>query len=331
MHHLEKAPKPSGPDSPFRSDFARDVFLGLSQQPKWLSSKYFYDDEGDKIFRRIMHMDSYYLTRAELQLFELHKESMLKLMGPDASLRIIELGAGDGLKTSVLLKHFVNRNVNFEFVPIDISEHALEVLEESLLADIPELEIHSLQGDYFNMLSRIKGTNTHRNVVFFLGSNIGNFSDSNAIDFLSKISSNLNAGDLLMLGFDLKKDPALILAAYDDPEGISAEFNYNLLRRINRELGGNFLVDQFIHHPMYNPVTGECSSFLVSREDQDVFIEELDDSFHFEKWEPVFTEVSRKYAIQEMKEIVEEAGFRAVGEFMDEKGYFMDLILKVEE
>lgn len=312
-----------------QGQFARDVLDGLSAEPRKLSSKYFYDAEGDRLFQKIMHLPEYYLTRAELEIFTIHKEQILAIIQPKDPFRLIELGPGDGLKTRVLLRHFQSRQANFSYVPVDISSNSLSGLITSLEREIPGLETMPLAGDYFEVLAGLKFKEELRNVVFFLGSNIGNFLGDTVTAFLRSIQQNLRSGDLLMIGFDLKKDPKRILSAYNDASGVTRDFNLNLLRRINDELGGNFITDRFMHHPVYNPVTGECRSYLISKVEQEVFIEKLDRTFRFGAWEPIFMEVSKKYSIREIETLAVQTGFRVVENLFDSDRLFTDAIWEV--
>lgn len=312
------------------TQFGKDVLSGLSSNPKKLSSKYFYDAKGDALFQQIMHLDEYYLTRAELEIFNTQKGRILDQVHPNGKFRLIELGAGDGHKTKVLLKYFLEQKVNFSYSPVDISSNVLKLLEANLTKDIPHLNIDPLEGDYFKVLSDLKfKADNARNVVFFLGSNIGNFLNETAVNFLKSIHDNLQKGDILLLGFDLKKDPEIILKAYNDPSGITKAFNLNLLERINRELGGNFDLDAFRHSPVYDPVSGECRSYLLSMKDQEVSIEGLNQSFAFEKWEPVFMEVSKKYSVSEIEQLAKATGFNVVENLFDKNQLYTDTIWEV--
>lgn len=305
------------------SPFARDVLQGLSGTPKKLSSKYFYDEQGDKLFQQIMQMPEYYLTGCELEIFETRKEAILQAIGRDR-FQLLELGAGDGMKTKVLLRHFLGQGVDFQYQPVDISRNVLLELEESLKAELPDLSVESLRGDYFKVLHELRGSSGQPKVVLFLGANIGNYSLEEARSFLQALARELNPGDFLLIGFDLKKDPQLILNAYNDPAGITAAFNLNLLRRLNRELGANFELQAFKHWETYNPIAGEAKSYLVSLKDQHVFIKALNQSFHFEAWEAIDVELSRKYSISEVENLAGQSGFVVQQHFFDEKRYFVD-------
>lgn len=325
MHHLQEFEGIQTEDRVFSSELAKDVYLGLSHSPKWLSSKYFYDKRGDEIFQQIMNMPSYYLTNAEYEIFETHRDKILSAFTKDEKpFRLVELGAGDGYKTKVLLKDFLSKKADFHYCPVDISGNVLRLLEEDVKSELPNLSIECMEGDYFHMLADIATHNGHRNVVMFLGSNIGNFSENAALDFVKNIRKNIRKDDLLLLGYDLKKEPKIILEAYNDKEGITASFNYNLLERINRELDADFAIDKFQHYASYNPVNGECRSYLLSKQEQSVKIGDLDEVFYLDAWEPIFMEVSNKYAPHEMRDLMSRAGFEWVESFTDSNEYYVD-------
>lgn len=309
------------------NQFAYDVQEGLSSSPKRLSSKYFYDKTGDKLFQEIMHMPEYYLTRSEYAILDQYKGELLRLFcDRGGSFNLIEFGAGDGLKTKLLLKHFSEHNSSFRYIPIDISGHVLQVLVSDLKKQLPDVAVEPVQNDYFKALSHLS-ENTHaRNVVLFLGSNIGNFTEEEAIGFLTAMGENLSQGDLALVGFDLKKEPGLILQAYNDPAGITRSFNLNLLARINQELNGNFQLDKFQHWPTYDPESGEARSYLVSTSEQQVYIDALEQVFQFKAWEPVHVEISRKYDTDTIKRYATKAGFNVKRLYYDRDCYYVNAL-----
>lgn len=309
--------------------FAEDVRTGLSANPKSLSSRYFYDDEGSQLFRRIMDLPEYYLTRAEFEIFSTQTaEIFAAFTNESESFDLIELGAGDGTKTAVLIDYFLRRNIDFTYAPIDISGEALDVLTEKFAADFPDLRIDARVGDYFRILGTLKGASQRRKILLFLGSNIGNFSHAQSIEFFAGLRAAMNAGDLLFVGFDLQKDPRVILKAYDDAAGVTAEFNLNLLQRINRELGADFDLEKFSHYAVYRPDECAARSFLISRERQTVFIEALDESFEFAAWEAIFMEISQKYNQQMIEDLARASGFAVERSFFDSRAYFVDSLWK---
>lgn len=302
--------------------FARDVAEGLTSEPKTLPSKYFYDARGDALFQKIMHMPEYYLTDCELEIISTHKTAMLQAFGNDFNL--VELGAGDGFKTKVLLEHFLKKKASFEYKPIDISQNVLEILERNLKSKLPSLKMEAIQGDYFDALEKLQLDQDRREVVMFLGANIGNMTKEEAIEFLHQVRDNLVEDDMLLIGFDLKKDPATILNAYNDKAGITRDFNLNLLSRINRELDADFNLRKFSHWETYNPLTGETESFIVSRQAQQVNIQAIDLVVNFEAWEAMKVELSQKYSISEIESLANEAGFAIERHFFDDRMYFVD-------
>lgn len=306
-------------DTPFK----KEVFEGLSAFPKYLSSKYFYDKKGDKLFQDIMAMPEYYLTGCEFQILSSHTETIGELFRDrENGLDLIELGAGDGKKTKVLLKYMADHNFNFVYKPIDISENAVEMLSENLAIEMPALTVDAEVGEYFEVLERLKGFNKRKKVIMVLGSNIGNLKHPKAIEFLTKLKDAMLPDDLLFMGFDQKKNPQTILDAYNDEAGITAAFNKNILTRINRELGGNFDVDKFKHWQAYNPETGTAKSFLVATEAMQASIEKLGLTVNFEQWETVHTEISQKYDDKIVQWLAEQSGLEIETSFTDEKGYY---------
>jgi dimethylhistidine N-methyltransferase len=309
----------------FINQFAEDVRVGLSSEPKYLHSKYFYDEIGDSLFQQIMELEEYYLTDCESEIFRTHEDEILSHFSKGIEIfDLIEFGSGDGYKTKILLKYFLRKKVKFNYLPVDISPGILVSLTNDLKKNLPSLNIHPICDDYFHALEELNKVDFNKKVILFLGSNIGNFRRDDAIPFLKHLQADMRKNDLLLIGFDLKKDPKIILDAYNDKKGITREFNYNLLDRINKELGGNFNRDKFNHYPTYNPVTGETHSYLVSMESQTIWIDRLSQSFSFEQWEPVFMEVAQKYSLKDIKHLANHSGFKVVKNFYDKRKYFTD-------
>lgn len=312
-----------------QNTFAEDVRRGLSASPKFLSSKYFYDDEGSRLFQEIMKLPEYYLTRAETEIFSEQTRAIYEAFAENGqAFDLIELGAGDGTKTSLLVDYFLKQKTDFKYVPIDISAEALNFLSEKFNASFPDLVIQPEQGDYFRTLETFKTKTDRRKIILFLGSNIGNFSHSQAQDFFRSLRAVMNRHDALFVGFDLQKDPRTILRAYDDANNVTADFNLNLLKRINRELGADFDVEEFSHYAGYHPIEGAARSFLMSRRAQTVFVESLNKTFDFAAWEPIFMEISQKYNLAMIEELAQAADFSVVRNFFDRKNYYTDSLWK---
>ncbi len=313
------------------SQFAQDTIEGLGSHPKTISSKYFYDTEGDKIFQQIMAMPEYYLTRSEFEIFEHQgKEIATTMTKGSENFNLIEFGAGDGYKTKLLLQQLLNTGVGFTYYPVDISKNILQELEKELKAEFPQLEVSPLNLDYFEALKTLSKLNTNKNITLFLGSNIGNFHDHEARQFLDQFKHQCRPGDRLLLGVDLKKDPRIITLAYDDPHGITAAFNLNLLKRMNRELGAHFQLDNFSHHTFYEPISGEVFSYLVSLKEQNVSFDTLDLPISFEAYEMIHTEISKKYSIRELDVMASDLGFAVQKHFTDTNHYFVDSLWEIK-
>ncbi len=328
---LQLAKEPKKRSEKNNSDhFLNDVLTGLQSNPKHLSSKYFYDKTGDELFQKIMAMPEYYLTRCELDIFK-NKTSELAeaIRFDDQPFDLIELGAGDAMKSTYLLKYLSEKRADFTYMPIDISGNILSVLENNLKDKLPEINIKTLEGEYFQMLKKAMKLSSRRKVILFLGGNIGNMTSKEAEKFCTSLHQLLNSGDIVLIGFDLKKNPFTVLNAYSDKSGITAEFNLNLLTRINRELGGNFDIEQFEHYESYDPITGACRSFLISLKNQQVKIEE--ETIDFAENEVIDMEVSQKFSKSDIEYLAEKSGFSITRNISDSKEWFIDSIWKVNK
>lgn len=305
--------------------FYKDVLAGLSASPKKLQSKYFYDAPGDKLFQEIMKAPEYYLTDCELEIFSEQTTAIVQTLTENfESFDLIELGAGDATKSVFLLQELLAQNVDFTYLPIDISTNVMEQLLYTLPKQLPGLQMHGLNGDYFDMLKEASQLSSRPKVVLFMGSNIGNMPVKEAFAFCSALRQALSAGDLAIIGFDLKKNPKTILAAYNDAAGITKSFNLNLLTRINRELEADFNLKQFDHYPTYDPQTGACKSFLVSLVKQKVTIGKA--VVQFEENELIDMEVSQKYNLKEIDQFAVAGGFEPIYHFFDRKKWFVDAV-----
>lgn len=307
------------------SEFALDVQSGLSASNKYLSSKYFYDHRGDLLFQQIMQLPEYYLTRTEFSILNHHYSSILShVLDLNQSFNLVEMGAGDGLKTKILIEYLQAQKADYTYYPIDISGNALSHLRESLENKFEGIQIRPIENIYRKALKEKLWNNDRPTLLLFLGANIGNFVLEEAKEILGLLGKALSKDDYALIGFDLKKDPELILGAYDDSQGVTRDFNLNVLNRINKELGGNFDLSKFKHWPVYNPVNGECRSYLVSLIDQEVQVEALSETFHFKKAEAIHTEVSKKYDKDELNILAEESGFEIINNFQDNHEFFTD-------
>lgn len=312
-------------------EFALDVLEGLSEHPKRLSSRWFYDARGSELFSRIMDVPQYYLTDCEREILETDAARITQSLA-NTSFNLVDLGAGDGRKTLLILSQLIQAGADVRYVPIDISEPAIADLVGRVSKALPTLEVQGLVSEYTDGLRWLHAQPDNRaNLVLFLGSNIGNFNKSLARGFLRRMWSALAHHDRVLIGFDLKKDIDLLLSAYNDPQGVTSAFNINLLHRINRELGGNFDTEQWRHFGTYNVFNGAMESYLVSRARQEVHIDAIGVTFHFDPWEPVHTEYSYKYLESDIDELAASTGFTIENRFFDRRHWFTDALFRVEK
>lgn len=296
---------------------AHDALAGLSAPVKRLPSKYFYDAKGSRLFERIMRLTAYYPTRVESALLRTHAEALLAAVAPgDAPIELLELGCGDGSKTLALCRAWLAAGATLAYRPMDISAQALERLGARMARQLPLLPVRPLCGDYFQTWPIPQAH--RRQVALFLGSNLGNFTDAEAHRFLRRVRAHMRPGDSLVLGLDLRKDPHTVLAAYNDPEGVTAAFNLNLLTRLNRELGMDFALDAFRHYATYCPLEGVARSFLVSQRQQTVHSRVLGRAFEFRSGEALHTEQSQKYERAGVHAMAEVCGF-ALGSWFEDR------------
>ncbi len=298
-----------------------EVASGLSQPQKTLPSKYFYDERGSKLFDDICELDEYYVTRTESSLMQEWVGEIASVIGPNVLL--VEYGSGSSLKTRLLLR---NLNRPAGYVPIDISGDYLSQVSISLQAEFPQIEVMPVVADFTNsFVVPTPSFPEDRRVVYFPGSTIGNFQREDAKSLLAGMAVNAGVGGGVLVGIDLIKDLDVLRAAYNDSKGVTADFNLNVLRRINVELGGGFDLDSFKHEAIFNQEDSRIEMHLVSTRRQSVNICEY--SFEFEVGESVLTEYSHKYTIDSFGQMASEVGLRVRTVWTDADGMFavMDL------
>lgn len=313
-------------------ELALSVLEGLSTKPKSLPSKLFYDDKGSELFKQIMSLEEYYPTRCEAEILTDHGGTIAEYLKGE-EFNLIELGCGDGAKTIILLKHLLKISDNFHFVPLDISKAAVDFLISNLKKEFGTIpfDVKGLVAEYFHGVKWLTQHVSERNLVLFLGSNIGNFSNPAAKRFLRHLWHSLNDGDFVLVGFDLKKDLDILYNAYNDKKGVTKEFNFNVLDRVNSLLGGDFKRENFQHQGLYDVKSGAMESYLISMERQTVRIKDLGMEFHFKPWEAIHMEYSYKYLISDIEDISSSTGFEIMENFKDSNGYFVDSLWKVKK
>lgn len=310
------------------TEFAADIRAGLTKLgQKELPSKYLYDTLGSKLFEAICELPEYGLTRADERLLRAHALAVAQRAGGDVM--VCELGSGSGRKTRFVLEA-LSRRRHINYFHIEISATALAVCQREL-GDIESVGIVGLEREYLDGLleATARRQNGQRILVLFLGSTIGNFSHPADLNFLGEIRALLKPGDSLLLGTDLEKPLPQLLEAYDDPPGVTAAFNLNLLARINRELDGDFNLKRFQHAAKFNCATRSIEMHLQSVQDQMVTIRDADLRVRFREGETIWTENSHKYSIEEVASMTESAGFHLEAQWIDREWPFAESLLRV--
>jgi dimethylhistidine N-methyltransferase len=296
---------------PRGATFLDDVLAGLARAPKSIPPKYFYDEQGCRLFEAICELPEYYLTRTEMAILRAQAADIALFAGPDAEL--IEFGSGSEAKTRVLIEALQPAL----YVPVDIAVDTMRAASGELARQFPWLNIAGVCADYSRPLAlpEFAGVPIRKKVVFFPGSTIGNFTPSEALVFLRQARRAAGTGGILVIGVDLKKDKKILDAAYDDASGVTAEFNLNLLKRINRELGADFQVQRFRHKAFYDPAIGRIEMHLESLFSQIVHV--AGRRFDFAAGETIHTEISCKYSMEEFRDLGRKAGFSPEKLWMD--------------
>ena len=316
--------------SSFSQQFCQDVLVGLGSNSKRLSPKYFYDSRGSILFEKICNQPEYYPTRTEAAILRNDAAAIAKVCEDKQSV-IVELGSGSSSKTRILLDEIQRQTEHACYFPIDISHSAILSSTSRLSEEFPRMKVVGLVAEYLDGIGRAleicdRQNISARKLVTFFGSSIGNFEPDEAAMFLSTVSSKLNDGDMMLVGFDLQKDIEILNAAYNDRAGVTADFNLNLLHRINRELGGEFDTRLFTHNAFYNKRRGRVEMHLVSACNQDVYIRETGRRFGFSAGESIHTESSYKYTIAQINSLARRCELNVRKHFTDGRKWF-DLVL----
>ncbi|HEU4508315.1 MAG TPA: L-histidine N(alpha)-methyltransferase [Pyrinomonadaceae bacterium] len=317
IHNLAKRDPHAG--------FAEDVRKGLSSPQKRFLPKYFYDELGSQLFEAICLLPEYYLTRAENEIIERYSDQIVASV--DGHKTLLEMGSGSASKTRLIIEALLRGQRELLFIPVDISASALESSSRILLQSYPRLKIEAYAADYFAGLAELGKNPRARTLALFLGSNISNFDIEEALRFLRALRNVLQEGDALLLGADLKKDPAILEAAYNDALGVTSAFNLNVLTRINRELGGTFDLRSFQHKAFYNQEMGRIEIYIESLVNQRVRIEKLDLEVEFAAGELIHTENSYKYDIAGIQQLAEATGFSLSHTWLDSQERFSSNLL----
>lgn len=299
--------------------FAEEISSGLGDIPKYISPKFFYDKKGSELFEQICLLDEYYPTRTEISILKKLQHDLPDYLNSD--FRLVELGSGSAIKTRLILDVFDNIFDKIEFFPIDISEILTES-SELLLKDYPNLSITGVVDTYEGGLEFVEKFDKKRNLIIFLGSSYGNFTPLEGKLFLEKINHSMKNNDLFLIGLDLVKDSSLLESAYNDSKGITANFNLNVLSRINDELDADFNLENFLHRAIYNKKEQRIEMYLKSLVNQTVVISKSNQLIKLHKDELILTEYSYKYKLEQIKDLMNSAGFEIKNIWLDEDNLF---------
>lgn len=300
--------------------FAEDVRDGLTAEDKRLLPKYLYDDRGLALYEQIMELDEYYPPRIEREILRDHAHEMIAAAGPPRA--ILELGAGSGEKTRILIEALLKADGAVAYHPMDISDASIAYTEQVLGADYPDLTVEGFVGEHGEALLAARDQVEPPRMFVFLGSSIGNLEPPEMVDLLSTIRDSMVDGESLLLGTDMVKPVEVLIPAYDDAEGVTAEFNRNILERIDRELGGDFRPDTFEHHVEWNPDEQRVEISLVSTRDRSVRIDALDLTVELAKGEAIHTENCYKFTDERVADLADRAGLTIERTWMDDREWF---------
>jgi dimethylhistidine N-methyltransferase len=300
-----------------------EVRRGLIERPRSFSPWMFYDAEGSRLFERITTLPEYYPTRAERAILSGHADAIVAEAQRESAspLRIVELGAGTALKTCLLLEAALRLSGDVTYVPVDVCSDALGLACQNVACALPEVRVQPIVRNYVTHpleLDPFDGTT----LALYIGTSIGNFSPGEARLILRRLRAQLQAGDALLLGTDMVKDERFLLAAYDDSEGVTAAFNLNILRRLNRELGADFDIAQFRHRVRWNSIESRIEMHLESTREQYVSIDDADLDLHFMPRETIHTENSYKFTDRGIRSLLDEAGFETAGAWKDSRSWY---------
>jgi L-histidine Nalpha-methyltransferase len=296
-----------------------DIIHGLTQTPKTLPPRYFYDDRGSALFEQICDLPEYYLTRTETAIFQHCADDLVASTG---ACEIIELGSGSSTKTRLLLDAYHRAKLPLHYSPIDVSAGILELSAQQLLQDYPTLRVRGLVGTYELALQQLPSKILPHRMICFIGSTLGNLSPIECEQFLDRLTQALAPGDFFLLGVDLQKEPDILEAAYNDRQGVTAAFNLNILRHLNRRFDGNFDLQQFQHEAIYNPTAGQIEMHLRSTAAQTVTLEKLGFTSTIAENETILSEISRKFDLPHLELLLARKQLPVQKLWTDEHNWF---------
>jgi dimethylhistidine N-methyltransferase len=304
-----------------------DVIQGLSQNPKILSPKYFYDDPGSQLFEKICELPEYYPTRTEAWILQEYADEIAAITN---CCELIELGSGSSTKTQALLTAYQKIANSCRYLPVDVSGGILKTSVLQLQEKYPDIAIHGLLGTYEQALVHLESNYLQSRMLFFLGSSLGNFNQEECDIFLNQVSRTLQPGDYFLLGIDLQKPQDILEAAYNDSQEVTAAFNLNMLSHLNWRFQGNFDISLFKHQAVYNQVDHQIEMYLHCQKSHWVSLDVLGLKVNFEAGESILTEISRKFNLATMEKNLSDKGLKTVKTWTDEKGWFGLILCKLK-
>lgn len=317
----------SDPNVTASANDGSDVIAGLTQEQKTIPCHYLYDDRGSEIFEQICELPEYYPTRTEAQILRENGRAIAQTTG---NCELIELGSGSSAKTRLLFDAYQALGYPLHYIPIDVSAGMLEASAKELLSEYPTLQIRGLVGTYEQALQHLPPSPLPKRMVFFLGSSLGNFAPKQCQEIFQEVTNALNPGDYFLLGLDLQKSKQILEPAYNDSQGVTAEFNYNLLDHLNRRFDGNFNRQNFQHWTFYNTELGQIETYLRSTQPQTVQLKALDLTVEFGEGETIRTEISRKFNLQQMEQQLAQEGLKILNTWTDPQDWFALLLCQVK-
>ncbi len=303
--------------------FAKDIKLGLTNKNKFIPDRQYYDDKGSVYFQELMSSSEYYVTDSEYEIFDNYKTALCEIFTKDTKeFKIIEFGAGDALKTKLLLQECAKSHKTSYF-PIDFSKKYLNDMEKDFAENLPNIEIKTINADYFEALELLGKDDKSRKIILFIGSSLGGLTDTEMDNFFAKLSSLLNKGDILFFGFDLKKKPEILYKAYHNT---CKNWCSYLLQRVNKELNANLNLTNFEYYTTYNPENGKFKWYFISKKQQVVDIKAINLKINFELGEAIYVGQSKKFSIAEIHDIAKKYKFKDLKFYFDKKKYFTDVV-----
>ncbi|PPS42857.1 L-histidine N(alpha)-methyltransferase [Chroococcidiopsis sp. TS-821] len=296
-----------------------DVIQGLTQHPKSLPARYFYDDRGSQLFEQICTLPEYYLTRTETAILQEYASEIAQITG---ACELVELGSGSSTKTRILLDAYKQLGYPLHYLPIDVSAGILESSAKQLLADYPSLQVHALVSTYELALEKLIPTQLASRMICFIGSTLGNLTPNECNTFFAQVTAALQPGEYFLLGVDLQKPKEILEAAYNDRQGVTAAFNLNMLQHLNARFGGDFDLQQFEHWAFYNETQHQIEMHLRSRRSQTVCLRALDLAVEFATDETILTEISRKFNLNTIQQELAQQNLKPVQAWTDPKQWF---------